>query len=109
MIFLIINLSYRVICDNSRLHLRREFHSLHRNSITMLCLCTVIVFLVSLFFIIQKDKPPIFGIYTERGRWYYLKYIVFGIIFHLRRVIFIYKIRKYITELLLMLLVENEA
>ncbi|XP_059609305.1 uncharacterized protein LOC132256775 [Phlebotomus argentipes] len=33
----------------------------------------------------RKDPEPIFGVYQQRGKWFWLKYIIFIVIFYIRK------------------------
>jgi len=40
----------------------------------IILICTVVVFIV---FVAKKDPPPIFGVYSQPGKWYNVKYWIF--------------------------------
>lgn len=52
---------------------------------------TALLILFTLFIILLtyafkfKDRKPIFGIYAVPGKWYYLKYVVFGALYYYRK------------------------
>ncbi|CAH0398899.1 unnamed protein product [Chilo suppressalis] len=44
-----------------------------------------LISLVLLYSLRCKDSKPIFGVYTVAGKWYYLKYAVFALIYYFRK------------------------
>ncbi|XP_021207156.1 uncharacterized protein LOC101744336 isoform X1 [Bombyx mori] len=50
----------------------------------LLILFTLFIILLTYAFKL-KDRKPIFGIYAVPGKWYYLKYVVFGALYYYRK------------------------
>ncbi|XP_053606654.1 uncharacterized protein LOC128673079 [Plodia interpunctella] len=49
-----------------------------------LCIIAVIIFLL-IYIYVAKDPKPIFGVYSQPGKWYYLKYAVFALLYYYRK------------------------
>jgi len=49
-------------------------------------LALAVVTISILKFLNKRDPPPILGIYTRPGKWYYLKFLLFFSMLHFRKV-----------------------
>lgn len=61
----------------------------------------IITLLAIINFLRRKDPAPIFGKYSQRGKWFYLKYIVFLCVLYIRKVSSRYLILLHIIPHLL--------
>lgn len=52
--------------------------------------CALVAAISFIVFVIygvkKKDPKPIFGVYQVAGKWYYVKYFLFGCMYYFRRV-----------------------
>ncbi|XP_041987767.1 uncharacterized protein LOC121739387 [Aricia agestis] len=44
-----------------------------------------IVLVLLIWFLVKKNPKPLLGVYSQPGKWYYLKYVVFACIYYYRK------------------------
>lgn len=47
--------------------------------------CLIVLYVLYKTFLV-RDHPPIFGVYTQPGKWYTVKYWIFWCLFNLRKI-----------------------
>ncbi|KAH9636746.1 hypothetical protein HF086_005069 [Spodoptera exigua] len=50
----------------------------------ILCIAGFVIIL-TIYHLLWKDPAPILGIYSVPGKWYYVKYVLFGILYYVRK------------------------